>query len=1405
MKAMLSLQEMKQIINGQMDSQPADDLRMLDSWAEYDEKSKSVNERPLKYLCYELEAINPETGESYHIFKALKFARVIRLPKAAKQSTSLMDMHTQILAGVYEQGYNMITLIANIIEPVPLGILFLYGIQGVGESIEEAKEQADQDFVGFLAMMQGTYRVLEMRIIREQETEWLREKMYNMDFLTVIRGIPKASKSGENAGNKGMSGNNLNPDSQGTLEEIISGMADYEYVIEVLSTPVPLETLKGWQLQTQRDMTAWYSQLQGSKSLSFNLSIPMMYMSNLSSSQGWSQAYTDANTVSYSQGESYSTGYGESVGESLSQSFGKSMGETVGTTVTDSTTQTHTISQGHSLGETFGTTFGQTTGTTQGLTSGTTEGSTTGTSTGQSYGQSTGQSLGSSVGSNTSQSQGVSTNNSISQGQSLNHSEGTNTGESISQSQGQSYNVSQGQNVSQSHNVGSSQNMGFGQSINVGQNNSSSVSNGVSSGTSNSTNMGWSQGNSSSSGSSSSTGSSGGSSVGNSSGTNNGNSYNQGGNSGGNVSPFGMGGSWGSNSSIGESSGTNSGVSNSNNWGWSNGNGSSTSNGTSSGTSGGMGMGSSSGTSSSHSQSAGNSISQGFNQSQSFGTNESFGVSTGQSLSQGWGVNENVGHTQNVGSSVSNGWGQNISQSQGTGTSTGNSVGQSVSQNVSQNLSQNNSQNLSQSNSQSNSNSFSQSNSVSQSNSLSQSQSQSYSKNDSESYGLSQGRSVGQSQSQSYSENYSQGTGQNWGQSKNVSQGQNYGESNGRSQGQSMGSTGAVASGMSSSMGLGPSIGYNKSYQWLDQGVKDILELLEYQNERTKKALRGAGAFYTYVYIACPSKDALSAAKAAAKAAWQNEYAMIQPVQALELSEMEQKHLLYHFAAFSADVTRQNVAGVQEYSYSTVLLPDEYVSYTHLPRISEGGVFAEINDVPKFAVPSMMKGEIFMGSILSPERYTALHGYETPYDYRISEGELMHGFFSGASRSGKTVTAMRFIAELAHIRRKKTGKRLRIVCMDPKKDWRTIARFVEPERFHFYSLGNVNFHPINLNPCKIPRGVWPQMWVDGLIDIYCRAYGLLERGKQMMGETMYALYEEAGVFEACDRPDWREIVPELSKQVTFPKVYKRMEQIKARLEDPTNPKGRAGNDTRDAYARLLDRLQAFNREFSIERRLFGQESGMGVDDLIGADDVTVLESEGLESTFANFIFGIITSGFYKFAKHQEHGNGYLSPEQYETVLVIEEANKVLTGNDTAGTGGGSNFGMSGQSEFEEILDQSAGYGLFVFAVTQKISEMPKSIIANAGLIFAGRQKIEEDVKVIIRSVAREERYEDRDMVKWFPRCPTGWFVCQSSRTFDFKESEPVLVHVAPLNINPPSNAELEEILTRRDVIKMELT
>jgi len=476
--------------------------------------------------------MNPETGEKMHFFKAIKFLRVIRLPKGAKQSTSLMDMHAEILAGTSESAINLVTLIANIIEPVPLGLLFLYGVQGIGHTIEEAKHQAHHDYLGIVGMLQGTYRVLEMRPLKAREAEWLREKINRMEFLTVVRGIPKAATTGENGGNKGLGGKNVNPDSHGTMEDIIAGMADYEYVIQVLSTPVYTSTLQEWSLKTQRDMTDWYAQMQGTKAMSFNVSVPMMFMANQSTSQGWSKAYTDADSVSYSHGESFGTSTGQSVGHSISESFGQSFGRTTGTTVTDSVGQSQTVSQGTSYGQSVGQntgvsssqnvgissgqSYGQSTGQNAGVSSGqnfgTSSSQNVGTSSSQNFGtsinqsigqsisQSFGQTSGSTVGQSTGTSQTFGTNASVSQGQSVSHSQGSSFGQSFGTSQGQSYNISQGQNVSQSHSVGQSQggslsiSESYGQTTGttVGQTTGQSSSQSVSSGTNSSVSAGYS-------------------------------------------------------------------------------------------------------------------------------------------------------------------------------------------------------------------------------------------------------------------------------------------------------------------------------------------------------------------------------------------------------------------------------------------------------------------------------------------------------------------------------------------------------------------------------------------------------------------------------------------------------------------------------------------------------------------------------------------------------------------------------------------------------------------------------------------------------------------------------------------------------------------------------------------------
>ena len=243
--------------------------------------------------------------------------------------------------------------------------------------------------------------------------------------------------------------------------------------------------------------------------------------------------------------------------------------------------------------------------------------------------------------------------------------------------------------------------------------------------------------------------------------------------------------------------------------------------------------------------------------------------------------------------------------------------------------------------------------------------------NQSENWGENKSQSTTHSQSDSYTQNSSHTTGQSWGQTTSNGTGSSVAQSIGKSTGQSLGTSSMMTRGAATSMGIGPSVGYAKSYQWLDQEVQNILTLLQFQNDRLMKALRGNGAFFTDVYLATDSEESLAAAGALAKSSWANDESRICPLQVLDLSVEEQNHLIYHFYAFSPDNRKEGIPGrMESYRYSTILLSDEFSAYTHLPRISEGGIFADVGDIPKFSVPSQKTGDVYIGKVLSGERWT---------------------------------------------------------------------------------------------------------------------------------------------------------------------------------------------------------------------------------------------------------------------------------------------------------------------------------------------------------------------------------------------------------------------------------------------------
>lgn len=1216
------------------------DITVLNSVITYDK------DRNMDTVLYEMEA-KDENGRKILLYKAIKMLKIVRLPKSVKEETNFMKKHSEVLAGLWERQVNLVTVISNILYPEPLGLMFVYGVQGVASTVEEAIELANSDYTALRLSIQGSYRTMEYRELTADEAEWLRNKIGSMKYLSMLRGVP-AAKNSPGEGGSTFGGRNKNPDTLETTEEIVAGLSDREYVIMMISTPVSSSVLEKWLTQTSKANTKWQSQMQGTTGLNFGLNIPMMFMGNLGASQGWSEGT--------SSGESY----GESLSESSSTSFGESWG--VNSSVSNS------VSEGWSEGFSSGVSTSQGVGTSEGI------------STSDSIG--TSESVGTSSSFGTSESSGFSKNWGESEGLSGSKSE----------------------SVSQSISKGTSEGASFGQSVSQGTSFSEGISEGRSA--SNSSSQSQSTSTSQSKSFSNSSGMNVGSSSGESTGTN-----------------VGAGGSAGvisSNTSDSYSRNLSDSV------GYSTSSGSSTSG--SKGFSQGVGTSQSVGTSSGYSQSQGRSESIGYSAGVSYGKSESVSHGTGSSVSEGWssgksvsegvssskGVSYSDGVSSSKGVSMSKGMGtsQGVSTSQGVGTSQGYSVGRSGS--------------------------------VSQS--------------------VSQGESYGQSTSQSQS----QGSGVSWGASRGTSQGFSQ----------------ALSSGTSASMGIGASLGISKSYQFIDVEVRNIVMIYEQQTERLMKALQGQGAFFTDLYVATPDKETSAAATSLSKSAWQNEQALFCPLQVVDLEGDELQHMLYHFAAFSSCRTREGVkGGIQSYKYSTILLADELTAYTHPVRLSEGGQFADIENIPILSIPAQLKGEIYIGKILSGERWVKGDGYRTKFDYRVDGGSNMHHmFFTGESRSGKTVMATRFIVETA-LKTKRNGKRMRIIVMDPKQDWRVLSKFIETDRFRFYSLGDPELLPIKMNLLRVPKNVRPQVYADGIIENFQRAYQLGEKVKPILRDAIYKAYDDAGVF--CEA--WRERAHDLSKDVSFSAIFRRiktkMEELKANRATPS---------ILEAYERLLDRLDMFSKPYTVEYQMFGQggPDAMSIDQILGEDDVIVLESYGLDNTFKSFVFGTITTAIWFYC--YSHEGGFKSDGQYSTLLVIEEANEVLIGQSA-----GDSSPVQGTSLFEKIVDQAAGLELFICSITQKIADMPQSIIANSGLAFSGKISREEDKDVFMNKIGKDPKIDDKPLLKFLPKMPTGWFICKSGRTFDYKEAESVLVAVDRLDVNPPTNSELLKLMEKK--------
>jgi hypothetical protein len=775
--------------------------------------------------------------------------------------------------------------------------------------------------------------------------------------------------------------------------------------------------------------------------------------------------------------------------------------------------------------------------------------------------------------------------------------------------------------------------------------------------------------------------------------------------------------------------------------------------------------GTSSGLSSSAGQSASHSVGQstGTSHSTSDGTSQSVGTSSstssGTSFSSGTSDSRGDSSSQSISSSTSNGSGSNIGWSGG-----GSLFGLQVSM----------------------SGGFNESHSSSDGTSMSTGTSSSH----------------GTSKSSGTSSSSSSGTSTSNGTSHSTSDGTSSGTSSSDSAGTSAnsGASSGSTSGWGRSMGLGPSVGFSKSYQFTDVTVAYICELLTAQNQRLKNMTEGEGGFYADLYIACEDEATQGGIQSLITTTWVNPDAKIDVIRGVVPSAIDQKKLSIHMQALSPCLEMASNKVGRYYKWASILESSEIAAYSHPPRISIGGLDAAMEDIPKMRVPTdRQTKEIYIGHCVNGDcfnlEYAAKNhgdGYVTDFKFSIGSDELHHAFISGQSGSGKTVLAMRMITGLYNKCRtvdRLTGEkhRKRILVLDPKGEWRMLGNVIPRGKFRFWSLNDPHFHPLQMNLLRVPKYVRASDYYNMAVEMFCSAYGLLDRAVAQIGSIIYDLYDKKGAFDNDLDPTYANKV---TGDITFEDVYDKLVEAK----DVSLAK-RDSHDV-EAITTYLTRLDAYKKPKSKEYIMFCARGGKSVDEVLGSDDVTVIESNGLGKAPQAFFFTLVMTTIFKYAQGVK---GFYQKGQYETFIVLEEANTVLIGSGDKA----DDTGYLGIKRIEEVIDQSRSFGLFIWTLTQKIASMPDSIIANSGLVFAGKTGSEKDIDVVMTAIGRDAKRFDVDVYKFFPHMPVGDFIAKISRSQSIEDQEPCIVKVDPLKVETPNDDELNVILEENDLARIE--
>lgn len=428
-----------------------DDLHVHSTFRSFDPDIPDA----VRYFNYELSQRDPGpvSAEHEHFYKAARFVRVTRVPRFVRQQKSVaLNAQRDVLSALRERGCLFVNLVANSPD---LPLVFAYGVQATGRTLEEAQGKVDESFEVLLAQLDGTFQQLEYEPLKVADGERLAQYQQQWRNLAVARGRPMPA-SGKASNTSLLDGNRTDVESAShALDAFIRGMSDRSFMLSLVTTPIsPGDMTLAWRNLTKK-LGEVRSQQHGQRAFTAGVALPIGFGASLGETHGGSHAAAESSGVGMSDATSRTVTAAESLSLAEGQSASVSHASTTG--VTDS------VSQGASETASVSESFGRSVGHSEGASVSQADGVTVGQSESATVGQSQGVARGTSV----SETQGLTQTQTVGQSQGLSHSqsaseafsESLSQGQSVSQSQtdGMTHSQSTGQNASASQTTGSTE------------------------------------------------------------------------------------------------------------------------------------------------------------------------------------------------------------------------------------------------------------------------------------------------------------------------------------------------------------------------------------------------------------------------------------------------------------------------------------------------------------------------------------------------------------------------------------------------------------------------------------------------------------------------------------------------------------------------------------------------------------------------------------------------------------------------------------------------------------------------------------------------------------------------------------------------------------------------------------